>query len=84
MSLIALAWKWGDGCASARLEGDKIVITKWNRSDRGKPTDQEIEAAVEEWRNASSPLPPKPLTAEEVWAVLEAKGLVDARDRPKR
>jgi hypothetical protein len=56
-------------------EGERLTAPSYEVAD-GKAT---IRYAVE----AIPPAPPAPLDAEEVWAVLEAKGLVDAGDRPR-
>lgn len=57
--LRALAWKWGDGCASAHLDDDgNVVIDKWNpaaASRKTKPSRAEVDAAVTEFVSKEVP-----------------------------
>lgn len=59
MSLGALEWKWGQGCASARFDDEtgKVVITKWHRKDMAEPDRAAIDQAVAEFVAAGRPGP---------------------------
>lgn len=45
----ALAWKYGDGCAS--VSGEKIVV--WNHATLPQPSASEVSVAVSEWQAES-------------------------------
>ena len=69
MNLGALAWKWGDGCASARVEDGTVIITKWN-GEGSEPTAAEIADAIAGYQGHLQVVAIKAEAGKRIFAVI--------------
>ena len=87
-----LEWKLGQvyfdaKCGTRENPDGSLRIVKWDSVAAGRPmpTKTEIQTWTNEWVAADRPRPPStnPLTAEELYEILESKGTVTPEDRPR-